>query len=159
MVRVRRRRLRAGPVRFDRTRSRGVSGRIFALRAALDDEGMGVGELDAHVFLGDARQLAVEFVGVGDFFDIEAGLEGADGGAGVGAGGGRLGAVGVVVVEEAEEGGEVRVGGQGLEEGGHGARVFKCGLSWEFGGEFENSGKRGAGCRIDLHKRVDCFCA
>lgn len=86
---------------------------------------MRVGEFDANVFLVDAREFAVEFVRVFDFLDVEAGLEGADAGttsAAVAAG--RLGAVDVVVVEEAEEGTEVRGGGEGLEQGRHGARGF-----------------------------------
>lgn len=100
---------------LDRARG-GRSGRVLALGAAFDDEGVGVGELDADVFLGDAGEFAVELVGVFDFFDVEAGLEGADaGGAAVGGAGG-LGAVDVVVVEEAEEGAEVGGGGEGGEE-------------------------------------------
>ena len=79
---------------------------------------MGVGELDADVFLVDAWQFAVEFVGVFNLLDVEARLEGADAGgasaAAVAAGG--LRAVDVVVVEEAEERTEVRGGGEGLEE-------------------------------------------
>ena len=64
---------------------------------------MGVDEFDLDVFLFDAREFAVEFPGVFLFANVEFGLEGADG-AGVG------GAVGIVVVEEAEERTEVGAG-------------------------------------------------
>ena len=82
----------------------GVALGALALRASFDDEGVRIGELDVHVLLIDAGQFALEFVGVFDFADVEFGLEGADGGGAAGAG---AGAVDVVVVEEAEEGGEV----------------------------------------------------
>lgn len=104
---------------FDRARRGRAGRRVLALRVALDDEGVRVGELDADVFLVDARQFAVQLVRVFYFFDVEAGLEGADAGgaaSGAGAGAGGLGAVDVVVVEEAEEGTEVRGGGEGGEE-------------------------------------------
>lgn len=52
----------------------------FTLDAAFDDDGVRVDELDGDVLLVDARQLALEFVGVFDFADVELGLEGADGG-------------------------------------------------------------------------------
>ena len=60
----------------------GPFGGILALGAAFDDQRMRVGELDVHVFLLDAGQLALELVGGLVFAYVEFGLEGADGGVG-----------------------------------------------------------------------------
>ena len=60
---------------------------------------MWVGELDVHVLLLNARELALELVGVGVLADVEFGLVGADGGVG----GEAARRMGVVVVEKAEE--------------------------------------------------------
>ena len=64
---------------------------------------MWVGELDVHVFLFDAGELAMELVGVFELADVEFGLKGADVAL-------AAGAVGVVVIEEAEDGGEFGLG-------------------------------------------------
>ena len=99
-----------------------------ALDLALDDDGVGVRELDQHVLLLDARELAFEQVAVFLLADVELGLEGAHGRGGeeavgvavaVAVGSMTVRAVHVVVVDEAEEGGEVAVGEAG-EEGRHG---------------------------------------
>lgn len=76
---------------------------VLALGAALDDEGLVVGELDLDVLLRDAGQLAVQVVGVSGLAHVKARGEAAQGGGGAAA---SL-AVDVVVVQQAEEGGEV----------------------------------------------------
>ena len=72
-------------------------GGILALDAAFDDQGVGISELDVHIFLVDAGKFALELVGLFVLTDVEFGLEGADGGVEA------AGALGVVVVEETEE--------------------------------------------------------
>lgn len=95
--------LEAGVMRHfarDATAGRvGVVGGIFAVDATLDDESVGVGELDVDVFLFDAGKLALEFVGVLVLADVEFGMEGADGGRGRGSARVLAG----VVVDETEE--------------------------------------------------------
>lgn len=102
---------------LEETRGRG-SGGAGSLHLALDHNGLGVGELDAEVLAGNARELAVELVGIGRLADVELGGEGANGAARV------AGSVLVVVVavtldfarvvvkviKEAEEGSEAGVG-------------------------------------------------
>lgn len=76
---------------------------IAAIDAALDGEGMRVGELDLDILLIDARKLAVEFVRILNLLDVEFGVEGLE----VGVGGTVYGAGDLVeLVEEAEDGGE-----------------------------------------------------
>lgn len=58
----------------------GVVGGVFAFNATLDDEGVRVGEFDVDVLLFEARELALEFLGVFVLADVELGVEGADGG-------------------------------------------------------------------------------
>lgn len=79
----------------------GVSGVVLALGATLHDQGVGVGELNTDVLLGNAGQLAIQVVGVLTLADIEAWLESA--------GGGGLAArpVQVVVIQQTEERGKV----------------------------------------------------
>lgn len=89
----------------------GFGGGVLALGATLHDEGLGVGELNIDVLLRDARQLSIQVVGISALAHVEAGREGAESG--------RLaaGAVVVVVVEQAEQRGEVaRAGKVGAEE-------------------------------------------
>jgi len=62
------------------TRRLGVVGGIFSFDATLDDESVGIGELDVDVLLFEAGELALEFVGVLVLADVEFGMEGADGG-------------------------------------------------------------------------------
>ena len=100
---------------------------ILALGAALDDEGMGVGELNVNVFLLDAGEFALEFVGVLVLADVEFGLKGADGGVG---GEVAVAALGGVVVKETEEGSHV--GGRIAREERHFSRVVGR-LAWKFG--------------------------
>lgn len=52
----------------------GAAGGVCPLDLAADDEGLGLGELDAHVALVEAGQLAVELIGVGRLADVESGL-------------------------------------------------------------------------------------
>lgn len=52
------------------------AGSVAALGAALDGQGVGISELKCNVLLLNAREFAVEFVGVLDFLDIELGGEG-----------------------------------------------------------------------------------
>ena len=73
-------------------------GGILALNAAFDDQGVGISELDVHIFLVEAGKFALELVGLFVLADVEFGLEGADGGVEAAC------ALSVVVVEETEEG-------------------------------------------------------
>lgn len=97
---------------------RGARG-VGALNTTLDDEGVGISELNVHILLIDAGKLAVELVGVLDFADIELGLEGLDGGMTTAAG-----TVRVVIVEQAEERGEVTASELSRKE-----RHGSCGLT------------------------------
>jgi len=94
-------------------RLRGV---VLALGAALDDKGLLVGELDLNVLLRDAGQLAVQVVGVGWLAHVEARREAADGRGAVAAGR----AVQIVVVQQAEERGELAGAEAGEERERHG---------------------------------------
>lgn len=78
----------------------GLGGVVLALGAALYDQSVGIGELDVDVLLGDAGQLAIQVVGVLGLANVEARGEGAGGDL-------AAGTVVVVVVQEAEERGEV----------------------------------------------------
>lgn len=82
------------------------------LGTAFDDEGLGVGEFDLDVFLFDAGELAVEFIGVCDFLDVEFGGEGAEGSSGVVVVTLR-GVAGLVLLKIVEEAEERREGGGG----------------------------------------------
>lgn len=93
----------------------GFGGVVFALGAALDHEGLGVGEFNVDVLLGDTGKFAIEVVGIGGFADVEARRKGAHGGLAA------RGAVDVIVVQEAEERTEVAAGRDGAEE-----RHFGC---------------------------------
>jgi hypothetical protein len=53
---------------------RSASG-VSAFGFAADEQSLRLSELDGHIVLANAWELAVEFVGVGDFTDIELGLE------------------------------------------------------------------------------------
>lgn len=127
-----------GVVLADQTRGRSA-GRISALDAAADDDGLQVAEFDVDVFLLDARELAVELVGLLRLSHVEArreGLHGATGLAGLarGAAATLLGEVLVPVIDEAEEATEVArvVVGEGVErvlsEDRHVGGLRSCGL-------------------------------
>ena len=73
---------------------------------------MRVRELDRDVFLIDPGQFAVKLVRRGQFAHVELGLEGADGGMA----GAATATVGVVIVEQAEDGTEVVARGEAWEE-------------------------------------------
>lgn len=94
----------------------GSSGVVFALAAALDHESLVVGELNVNVLLGNAGKLAVQKVGIVGFANIKAGRKGAHRGS---LASGRP--VDIVVVQEAEERGEVARSVEGVEE-----RHFEC---------------------------------
>lgn len=85
----------------------GSAGGVGALRSAANDHGLRVGELDVNVLLVDARELAVELVGVVGLADIELGLPAGDVGSATAL---ALTRVVVKVVKEAEEGSEGSVG-------------------------------------------------
>jgi len=59
---------------FELASGRSASG-VGAFGLAADEQSLRFSELDLHIVLVDARKLAVELVGVGDFADIELGLE------------------------------------------------------------------------------------
>ena len=104
----------------------GTAAGVLALGTALDDEGVVVGELDGHVLLVDARELAVQEVRLLLLAHVEFGLESADGGRATGSAvGARAGSVVVIVVEEAEERSEVALGHARAKER-HGARSGWC---------------------------------
>ena len=89
----------------------GLRGMVFALRAALNHEGLRVRELNVDVLLSNAREFTVEVVGIVGLTDVEARCEGAHAG--------HLAtalAVSVVVVQETEERREVASGRHGSEE-------------------------------------------
>jgi len=52
------------------------AGGVAPLGAAFDGQSVGISELNLDVFLLNAREFAVEFVGILDFLDIELGCEG-----------------------------------------------------------------------------------
>jgi len=78
------------------------TGRVVALGAALDGQGMGIRELDLNVLLLDSGEFAVEFVGILEFLHVELGSEGLHGGVNR-VGIVTLAAVLVKVVEHTEE--------------------------------------------------------
>lgn len=86
-----------------------LSAVILALGATLHDQSVGVGELNVDVLLGNTRQLTIQMVGVLTLADIKARIEGA-------AGGLAAGTVDIIVIQEAEERGEVARGEAGTEE-------------------------------------------
>lgn len=58
----------------------GLGGVVLALGAALHDQGVGVGEFNVDVLLGNTRQLAIQVVGVLALANVEGRVEGAGGG-------------------------------------------------------------------------------
>ena len=74
----------------------------FALRAALDHQGLVVGEFNVDILLGDARQFAVEIVGVITLAEVESRRERAERAELT-----AVGAVEVSVVQETEQRSEV----------------------------------------------------
>lgn len=94
----------------------GSAGVVFALDAALDHESFVVGEFNVNVLLGDAGKFAVQKVGVVGLANIKAGCKRAHRGS---LASGRP--VDIVVVQKAEERGEVARSVEGVEE-----RHFDC---------------------------------
>jgi len=80
----------------------GVGIMEFALRAALDHQGLVVGEFNVDILLGDARQFAVEIVGVITLAEVELRRERAERAELT-----AVGAVEVSVVQETEQRSEV----------------------------------------------------
>jgi len=96
---------------------------IGALGATADVDGLLVDELDLDVLLVNAREFAVEFVGVLELLDIEFGLEGLQS---IGAATAGSGVV-VEVIQEAEEGCEGGFRNEGGQCGSVEERHLACG--------------------------------
>jgi len=62
-----------------KSRSRWGARFTMTLSATLDTQGLGIGEFNLDILLLNAREFAVQLVGILDFLDIEARLEGAEG--------------------------------------------------------------------------------
>lgn len=108
----------------------GVAFGVGALDLAADHDGLRVGELDVHVLLLDAGQLAVQLVGCVRLPQVELGREGRDVVAAVARGralGAVLRRVLVKVVDQAEETREVGLGGR-VEAGAEQRHVAACGV-------------------------------